>query len=76
MPIEFITEAQRKGYHQVAQWLRASLGDAIAPMADEPFFVWDLDTVTVFIGVHPWSQEDAMIAVRAYLADDEGATDP
>jgi hypothetical protein len=65
--MEFKTEAQQAVYHKVEKYLRELFGEMAAASADRPKFIFRVGTSLTHIVVMPWSDDDAIVAVRAYV---------
>lgn len=63
MAIEFETDAQRKCYERVRQWMHEWYGDAVRIRTNEPLFIITAGSAVTTISVASWGKEDAIILI-------------
>lgn len=67
MDIPFQTEAQRHVYGKVSTHLHAMFADSVQANADRPLFYLSKGSAIAQVSVMPWSEDDAIVNVRAYV---------
>jgi hypothetical protein len=66
--MEFETRAQQDVYQKIEPWLKEMFGIFFHPCEDDPYFEIHVGAAPVYVGVQPWTVENASITARTYVA--------
>lgn len=65
--MKFDTKAQEEIYNRVDGFLQQVFGEMVRKPGDRPVFLLQMGTTVTHIVVAPWSEDDAVVLVRAYV---------
>ena len=69
--MEFETKAQEEVYRKVEGYLKELFGEMVRPMPDKPKFItMPMGSAIAYVGIIPWTEDEAVINIRSYVVTD------